>query len=151
MARSWHSFCGHICQFAAIFVTPNFPMNKKKILIAENNLEQLIALHLLLGNRGYETILAWSSKQAVDIAAARLPDLILMDIMLSEIDGIEATRLIRQDPNTRSIPIIIITEGLSTTVEEECARIGCNDILSKPLTASGLNDIVTKAFNQKDS
>ncbi len=78
---------------------------KKKILIVEDNLAVSKALQLLLEPR-YETIPAMDGKQAVDIAATQLPDLILMDIIMPVMDGLDATRLIRQNPKTHSIPIL---------------------------------------------
>ena len=74
-----------------------------------------------------------------------------VDLMLNGMNGFEAISLIRQVPKTRSIPIIAITAGLSNTVEEECARIGCNDFLFKPFTASQLSSIITKLLSQNGS
>jgi len=120
---------------------------KKKILIVDDNLAVNKALQRVFEPR-YETIPAMDGKQAVDIAVTRLPDLILMDIIMPVMDGFEATRLIRQVPMTRSIPIIAISAGLSNTIEDECFRIGCDDYLAKPFTYEQLVPRIEKLLNQ---
>ena len=102
-------------------------------------------------NESFETLSAINGEEAVDLAVTEMPDLIIMDLMMNGMNGFEAIRLIRQVPKTRSIPIIAITAGLSNTVEEECTRIGCNDFLFKPFTASQLNFSITKLLNQNGS
>jgi len=116
---------------------------KKKILIVEDNADLLQVLQLQLEDRGYETILASNGKQAVDFAAAQVPDLILMDIRMPEMDGFQATRLIRQNPKTRSIPIIAVTV-LETHERELCLQSGCDDYIPKPFTFSLLFSHIDK-------
>jgi len=123
---------------------------KKKILIVDDNTDLNKVLQMSL-NESYETISAINGEDAVDLAVTEVPDLIIMDLMMNGMNGFEAIRLIRQVPKTRSIPIIAITAGLSNTVEEECTRIGCNDFLFKPFTASQLNSSITKLLNQNGS
>ena len=123
---------------------------KKKILIAEDNLAVNKALQLILEPR-YETIPAMDGKQAVDIAATQLPDLILMDIIMPVMGGYEATRQIRQNPKTNSIPILAISGGFITNIKEECSQIGCDDLIAKPFTASQLNSSITKLLDQNGS
>jgi CheY-like chemotaxis protein len=123
---------------------------KKKILIVDDNTDLNKVLQMSL-NESFETLSAINGEEAVDIAVTELPDLIIMDLMMNGMNGFEAIRLIRQVPKTRSIPIIAITAGLSNTVEEECTRIGCNDFLFKPFTASQLNTSIAKLLNQNGS
>jgi len=123
---------------------------KKKILIVDDNTDLNKVLQMSL-NESYETISAVNCEDAVDLAVTEVPDLIIMDLMMNGMNGFEAIRLIRQVPKTRSIPVIAITAGLSNTVEEECTRIGCNDFLFKPFTASQLNSSITKLLNQNGS
>ncbi len=104
----------------------------KKILIVDDNQDLVNALQLLL--KRYDLILAENGKQAVEMAITLEPDLILMDIMMPEMDGLQATRLIRENLRTRSIPILAITAGISTSIEDECLRIGCDDFIAKPFT-----------------
>ncbi len=123
---------------------------KKKILIVDDNADLSKVLQMSLTD-SYETLSATSGEDAVDLAVTEVPDLIIMDLMLNGMNGFEAIRVIRQVPKTRSIPIIAITAGLSNTVEEECARIGCNDFLFKPFTAGQLNSSIAKLLNGNDS
>ncbi len=123
---------------------------KKKILIVDDNTDLNKVLQMSL-KESYETVSAINGEDAVDLAVTEVPDLIIMDLMMNGMNGFEAIRLIRQVPKTRSIPIIAITAGLSNTVEEECTRIGCNDFLFIPFTASQLNSSITKLLNQNGS
>ncbi len=123
---------------------------KKKILIVDDNTDLNKVVQMSL-NESYETISAINGEDAVDLAVTEVPDLIIMDLMMNGMNGFEAIRLIRLVPKTRSVPIIAITAGLSNTVEEECTRIGCNDFLFKPFTASQLNSSITKLLNQNGS
>ena len=120
---------------------------KKKILIVEDNPDLNKMLQLLLQN-SYYTISAMNGKQGVDMAATQLPDLILMDIMMPEIDGLQATRLIRQNPKTRSIPIIVVTAMVGRIYEEECFQSGCDDYIVKPFTAEQLVTRIEKLLKQ---
>ncbi len=113
----------------------------------EDNPDLNKMLQLLLQN-SYYTISAINGKQAVDMAAAQLPDLILMDIMLPEMDGLPATRLIRQSPKTRSIPIIVVTAMVGHIYEEECFQCGCDDYFVKPVSAEQLFTRIEKLLKQ---
>jgi len=110
---------------------------KKKILIAEDNAALNRVLQLLLKGR-YDTIPAMNGKEAVEIATTQKPDLILMDIILPVLNGYQATRLIRQNPKTRSIPVIAVTALTSSEEMEECFQSGCNDHIAKPFTTQDL-------------
>ena len=111
---------------------------KKRILIVEDNLDLTYILLRLVENAGYDSILAVNGQEAVDMSATQYPDLILMDIMMPVMDGLEATRLIRENPKTNSIPIIAVTAMSSMRDREKCLKNGCNDYMSKPFTPSQL-------------
>ena len=123
---------------------------KKKILIVEDNPAVNKALQLLLESR-YETIPATDGKQAVDFAATQLPDLIMMDILMPKMGGFQATRLIRQNPETRSIPILAVTALDGRTYEEECLQSGCNDYIAKPFNAEDLVPCIEKLLKQSST
>jgi len=120
---------------------------KKKILIVDDNARVNKFVQMSLRD-SYETLSAKNGEEAVGLAVMEVPDLILMDLMMYEMNGLEAIRLIRQNPKTRSIPIIAITGGLSNTVEDECSRIGCDDYVSKPFTAAELSSRIKKLLKQ---
>ncbi len=117
---------------------------KRKILIVDDNPDLIYVLQRLVQLVGYDFIVATNGKQAVDIAAAQLPDLIILDIMLPEMDGLEAARLIRQNPKTHSIPILALTAKVSLKDKEECLQSGCDDYISKPYTPKQLASRIEK-------
>ncbi len=121
---------------------------RKKILIVEDIPGLIHILELEVQRLGYETILANNGQEAVEMALAQLPNLIMMDIMMPEMDGLEAARLIRENPKTRSIPIIAVTALSSRKDKEKCLESGCDDYLSKPFTASQLSSSITELLKQ---
>ena len=123
---------------------------KKKILIVDDNTRVNKFVQMSLKD-SFETISAINGEDAVDLAVTEVPDLIIMDLMMHGMNGMEAIRLIRQVPKTRSIPIIAITGGLSNTIEDECSRIGCDDYIAKPFTAAELSSRITKLLKQNGS
>ena len=127
---------------------------KKKILIVEDNTDLIVILQRLLDLTDYETIVATDGKEAVAMAEDLLPDLIMMDIMLPEMDGLEATRLIRQNPKTQTIPIVAVTARIFPNVKEQCLQSGCNDYVTKSLLSKQLIPCIEKlletAHNGRD-
>ncbi len=120
---------------------------KKKILIAEDDLALNRILQLLLKGR-YDTIRAMNGKEVVEIATTQKPDLILMDIVLPVMNGYQATRLIRQNPKTHSIPVIAVTALTSSEEREECFKSGCDDHIAKPFTTKDLFPCIEKLLKQ---
>jgi two-component system cell cycle response regulator DivK len=116
----------------------------KKILIVEDNLDLIDYLQDLLHNLKYDAIVATDGKQAVDMAADQRPDLILMDIVLPEMNGLEAARRIRQKPESCSIPILAVTARVLPQAREQCLQSGCNDYISKPFTPKELASRIEK-------
>lgn len=106
------------------------------ILIAEDHLDSREALSALLEAFGFRVVPAANGSQAVDLARQQRPDLILMDIMMPELDGFEATRRLRGFPETRDIPIITLTamDGARTLALDA----GANDFLPKPINSGML-------------
>ncbi len=106
----------------------------KKILIVEDNPLVVELLQTILEYIGYAPIVAMTGKQGVNLAASHLPDLILLDISLPDMDGFAAARQIRQNPKTHSIPILATTGKASLKDQEKCLQSGCNDYISQPFT-----------------
>ena len=106
------------------------------ILIAEDHLDSREALGALLEAFGFRVIAAVNGAQAVELARERRPDLILMDIMMPELDGFEATRQLRGIPETCKIPIITLTamDGARSLALDA----GANDFLTKPINSGVL-------------
>jgi CheY-like chemotaxis protein len=104
---------------------------KVTILVAEDHLDSRDALRALLEAFGYRVLEAVNGREAVDIALRRRPDLILMDIMMPELDGFEATRELRRHAEMHATPIIAVTamEG----AHQLAIQAGANDYVRKPV------------------
>ena len=104
----------------------------KRILVVEDREDNRQILRDLLGNTGYELVEALDGVQALAAVAKQRPDLILMDIQLPIMDGYEATRRIRSNPDNKSIPIIAITSYALSDDEGKALAAGCNAYVAKP-------------------
>ena len=105
----------------------------KTILIVEDEPRNLKLLRDLLQRFGYETMEATDGEQGVELAGARIPNLILMDIMMPKMDGLEATRIIKADTNTKHIPIIALTSYAMKGDRERTIEAGCDGYIAKPV------------------
>ena len=108
----------------------------KRILIVEDNKVDVRLLKDILESRGYEILLTGDGVEAIDLAFVSLPDLILMDIQLPDISGLEVTRL-RSDKRSRRIPIIAVTAFAMGWHEREALDSGCDAYISKPIAMQG--------------
>jgi len=113
---------------------------KKKILLVDDEYFLLEILKDRLEFHGYETVTASNGKEGVEKAVAEKPDLIFMDIMMPEMDGLEATRLIRANADTKNIPIICLTALGRPSDLENAKSNGANDYMIKPFQAQELLD-----------
>jgi CheY-like chemotaxis protein len=121
---------------------------KKKILIVDNDLNLCHAVQTHLELLGYDSILAVNGKEAVDLATSQVPDLILMDLIMPVMDGLQATRLIRENSNTKSTPIIAMTARVTSENKIECLQSGCDGHIAKPFTSKRLASIIKKLLKQ---
>ena len=104
----------------------------KKILVVEDTEDNRQILRDLLGMAGYDMVEAHDGAEGVAKAAEHKPDLILMDIQLPVMDGYEATRRIKADPATKSIPIIVVTSYALSGDEGKAREAGCDAYVTKP-------------------
>jgi two-component system cell cycle response regulator DivK len=102
------------------------------LLVEDNELNQDM-LKRRLERKGHVVTIAADGELGVKLALERLPDLILMDISLPQIDGWEATRRIKGDPLTAKIPIMALTAHALSTDRERCIQAGCDDYDTKPV------------------
>ncbi len=112
----------------------------KKVLIVEDHLDLLDILTLQMEEMGFAVTSATNGIEAVEKAIEEKPHLILMDIMLPGIDGLEATRRIRSNPEAKEIPILAATAITNKSQLSECIEAGCNDAIVKPFTAEDLQE-----------
>jgi two-component system cell cycle response regulator DivK len=104
-----------------------------RILYVEDNDDNVYMLKNRLTRAGFTVIIATDGAQGVAMAASAQPDLILMDLTLPNIDGEEATRRIKADPATRSIPVIALTANAMPEDREKALAAGCDDFDTKPV------------------
>ncbi len=108
-------------------------MTEAKILHVDDHEGSIYMLGKRLRREGYETIVARDGAEAIAMAGAHKPDLILMDLHLPVTDGLEATRQIKASPETRHIPIIALSSFAMGDVREKALAAGCDDYCSKPV------------------
>jgi two-component system cell cycle response regulator DivK len=116
----------------------------KKILVVEDDVDNRRIVAKTLTVEGYEVIEATDGIQALAHAQAEHPDLILMDLALPNMDGWEATRRLKSDPQTRAIPVVALTAVAMRGDEEQARAAGCDDYISKPARPVAIRAIVRK-------
>ena len=114
----------------------------KRILIVEDNKADVRLLKDILEKSGYETLQTGDGLEAIGLAVANLPDLILMDIQLPRMSGLEVTRRLRGDERSRRIPIIAVTAFAMEWHEREALDGGCDAYISKPISILGFLNTV---------
>ena len=117
----------------------------KRILVVEDNKLDMRLLKDILEGSGYETLQAADGLEAIDLAFASLPDLILLDIQLPEISGLEVSRRLKGDDRSRRIPIVAVTAFAMGWHEREALDSGCDAYISKPISVLGFLNTV-KSF-----
>ena len=113
-------------------------MPKKKILVVDDSKTALFMVTTILKKEPYQLLTATDGQQAVEVAAAEHPDLVLMDVVMPRMTGFEACRELKRREDTKAIPVILVT----TRGEEENVEIGfesgCNDYVTKPVNGQEL-------------
>jgi CheY-like chemotaxis protein len=109
-----------------------------KLLLVEDNEESRDGLARHLRRKGYEVLVAVDGRQGMDMARAEAPDLILMDMSLPVLDGWEATRQLKADPQTQGIPVIALTAHAMAGDREKALEAGCDDYDTKPVELARL-------------
>lgn len=110
----------------------------RRILVVDDQEDNRRILRDLLTNTGFEVIQAETGEQAVALAEAQVPDLILMDIQLPDIDGYEATRRIKAKPALRATPLIVVTSYALSGDEAKALAAGADAYVSKPFSPRAL-------------
>jgi CheY-like chemotaxis protein len=104
-----------------------------KILLVDDNEMNRDMLVRRLGRSGYELIVAKDGREGLEKAIAEMPDLILMDLCLPGLDGLEATQQLKKDKKTQNIPLIVLTARVLKRDREEALLAGCDDYDNKPI------------------
>jgi CheY-like chemotaxis protein len=121
-------------------------VGKKILLVEDNDVNRRLA-EFLLRSQGYEVREAASAEQAFEILAMERPDLIVMDIQLPDMDGLEVTRRLKEDRLLRNIPVIAVTSFAMTGDEQKAMSAGCIGYLIKPIDKSTfISEIASHLF-----
>ncbi|MBL4758239.1 MAG: response regulator [Rhizobiales bacterium] len=106
----------------------------KTVLIVEDNDLNMKLFHDLLSAHGYNTLKSANGIDAMELAREHKPDLILMDIQLPEVSGIDVIKWLKEDPDLAPIPVIAVTAFAMRGDEERIRAAGCEDYISKPIS-----------------
>jgi DNA-binding response OmpR family regulator len=113
-------------------------MGKKKILVVDDSRTALFMVTTILRKERYELVTASDGEQALEVASAERPDLILMDVIMPRKTGFEACRELKRREDTKSIPVILVTTRGEGENVEAGFQSGCNDYVTKPINAQEL-------------
>jgi two-component system cell cycle response regulator DivK len=127
---------------------PVEPMTQKTVLIVEDNELNMKLFHDLLDAHGYKTIQTADGMEALSLARAHRPDLILMDIQLPEVSGLEVTKWIKDDDELKMIPVIAVTAFAMKGDEEKIREGGCEAYISKPISVTHFLETVKRFLGQ---
>ncbi len=116
----------------------------KKVLVVEDNELNMKLFHDLLEAHGIQTVETRNGKEVLGIARTEKPDLIVMDIQLPEVSGLEVTKWLKEDDELRSIPVIAVTAFAMKGDEQKIREGGCEDYISKPISVSRFMEVINK-------
>jgi two-component system cell cycle response regulator DivK len=123
----------------------------KKVLIVEDNELNMKLFNDLLEAHGYATVQTRNGMEVLDLVRVHRPDLILMDIQLPEVSGLQVTQWIKDDPSLRHIPVIAITAFAMKGDEEKIRQGGCEAYLSKPISVVKFLETVRNFIGGQDT
>jgi two-component system cell cycle response regulator DivK len=119
----------------------------KKVLIVEDNELNMKLFHDLLEAQGYDILETREGLQALSLARQHRPDLILMDIQLPEISGLEVTKWLKEDDELAAIPVVAVTAFAMKGDEERIREGGCEAYISKPISVSHFLETISKLLD----
>jgi two-component system cell cycle response regulator DivK len=121
----------------------------QRVLLVEDNEMNRDMLSRRLARRGFEVLIAVDGEQGVRLAKSEMPDLILMDMSLPVLDGWGATRQIKAEPSTQSIPLIALTAHAMAGDRDKALEAGCDDYDTKPIELPRLLDKMDRLMNAR--
>jgi two-component system cell cycle response regulator DivK len=123
---------------------------KNKVLIVEDNELNMKLFDDLLSAHGYTTFKTRDGNHVLELARQHKPDLILMDIQLPEVSGLEVTRWLKAEKDLKHIPIVAVTAFAMKGDEEKIRQGGCEDYISKPIAIGDFMQIVQKYLDRQE-
>lgn len=118
-------------------------MSKKVLIVEDNELNMKLFDDLLL-SQGFETLKVREGLKALDIAREHKPDLIIMDIQLPEVSGLEVTKWLKEDDDLKNIPVVAVTAFAMKGDEEKIREGGCEAYIAKPISVADFLKTVKK-------
>jgi len=122
-----------------------------KVLLVEDTEDNRFMMRRLLEMSGYRVVEAMNGEEAVNLARAEQPQLILMDLSLPVIDGLAATRLIRKLPALEATPIIAVSAHDTSDFQDEAVEAGCNSYVTKPIDFNQLEQLIEQLLTHDGS
>ncbi|NEQ99035.1 MAG: PAS domain S-box protein [Cyanothece sp. SIO2G6] len=129
------------------FTGMDSPATSPLILLAEDNEANISTISSYLKARGYQVVLAGNGEEAIALTQEHHPDLILMDIQMPQMDGLEAIQHIRTLPDVQTIPIVALTALAMETDRDRCLAAGANDYISKPVKLKQLVSMIQQGLH----
>jgi two-component system cell cycle response regulator DivK len=123
------------------------PMTKTVLIVEDNELNMKL-FHDLLDAHGYRTLQTRNGMEALELAREHHPDLILMDIQLPEVSGLEVTKWLKEDDHLREIPVVAVTAFAMKGDEERIREGGCEAYISKPISVTTFLDTVKQFIGE---
>ncbi|MFQ5330325.1 MAG: response regulator [Thermodesulfobacteriota bacterium] len=116
----------------------------KRVLVVEDNATNLYLIRFILENNGYSVFDTGDGERAISMAVEEMPDLIIMDVQLPDINGLEATKMIRASGADGTIPIIALTSYAMPGDREKALEAGCTGYMEKPINPDTFIDEISK-------
>ena len=120
----------------------------KKILVVEHNNDSRELMNGFITKMGYQAIAAKNSYEAIALAEAEGPQLILMDMQLPDVDGVKTTAMLKQNSKTSRIPVVACTAWMSAMLEEKASKVGISTFLIKPVAPQTLQETIEEYIDQ---
>ena len=114
-----------------------------RILIVDDSPSQLLGMKRIVEKLGHETVTAEDGASGVEVAKSTMPDLILMDVVMPNLNGFQATRAISKEPSTANIPVVLVTTKDQETDKVWGMRQGAKAYLTKPFSEAELAEVIT--------
>ena len=124
-------------------------MSKGNILIVEDNMDNYELVRFVLERNGYDVFLAVNGRDGVDAALLQKPDLIIMDLAMPEMDGWDASANIKQNPETKNIPLVALTVHTLPADRKRALEAGVDSYLTKPINMKALVKTVNEILGQE--
>lgn len=116
----------------------------KTVLVVEDNELNMKLFHDLLEAHGIDTVQTSNGHEVVELARKKKPDLIIMDIQLPEVSGLDITKWLKDDEELKSIPVVAVTAFAMKGDEQKIRDGGCEDYISKPISVTNFMEVIEK-------